>query len=136
MLSHCNQLVLVGCNVHATLIRFQIIDDNTEQIIGDCASFCSDVDSKFRWWENEVKADASKYCSGIGCCQETISRASKPREALYWPFDFNTSSVSPIGGSTSTPAVCRQLEKQRGARIYLTVDLTWTVWINHVAMRI
>nr|CAB3492100.1 unnamed protein product [Digitaria exilis] len=86
MLSQCNQLVLIGCNVHATLIRFQIIDDNTEQIIGDCASFCSDVDSKFRWWENEVKADAGKYCSGIGCCQETISRAKNLIGWVHAPF--------------------------------------------------
>lgn len=103
MLSDCNELVLISCNVQATLMgSLGLGHEGPEEIIDGCASFCNDPDYITGWWEWEMldrkprHAAALKYCSGIGCCQAAISKASKPKGALYWWFDLNINGVPPV----------------------------------------
>jgi hypothetical protein len=64
LLSGGNQLVLVGCNVRATL-------RNGNVTMSGCSSFCPDgVDQEHMYMPSRLKS--SMLCSGIGCCQAPI----------------------------------------------------------------
>nr|CAB3490422.1 unnamed protein product [Digitaria exilis] len=138
MLSSRNELVLIGCNVQVMLVGSQ--GDDTEQIIGGCASFCSDADSKFKWFSS-----APGFCSGIGCCWAAISDSSKHWGALYWQFDLNTSRVPAIGKAEREPAGALMFVAREGwfkmmakylgpspttAGLELPVALDWSVPVN------
>ncbi|XP_044953125.1 uncharacterized protein LOC123403249 isoform X1 [Hordeum vulgare subsp. vulgare] len=77
-LSTSNELVLTGCNAHATLVGH-----NNPAIISGCASFCYYNDTGGVWGQglsrNGIHGGnsgvGSKYCDGIGCCKARISEA-------------------------------------------------------------
>ncbi|CAM0885432.1 unnamed protein product [Alopecurus aequalis] len=57
-LSHGNELVVVGCNVYATLL-----EKNNDNIIGGCASFCP---------KDDPDQAGRSLCDGVGCCRTPI----------------------------------------------------------------
>jgi hypothetical protein len=60
-LSRGNELVVVGCNVYATLL-----EKNNNNIISGCASFCPNDGPQ---QDDEPSMDR---CDGMGCCQAPI----------------------------------------------------------------
>ncbi|CAN6363560.1 unnamed protein product [Urochloa humidicola] len=86
-LSKGNELVLVGCNVQATLIGAG--SNNSEEVIGGCAASCSDFEAKYGSSEPEFRDGAGKLCSGIWCCQAAISGDSVPKRVVYRRFNLD-----------------------------------------------
>ncbi|KAF7104024.1 hypothetical protein CFC21_104950 [Triticum aestivum] len=75
-LSFGNELVVVGCNVYATLH-----EKNTDAIISGCASFCPDdvvmmyaLLAATTTLETLLNSTARKYCDGMVCCQAAIAQ--------------------------------------------------------------
>ncbi|XP_037481814.1 wall-associated receptor kinase 5-like [Triticum dicoccoides] len=88
-LSSGNELILVGCNVQATLFG-----DGNRAIISGCASFCPITESGNTTSTNtgiEPINGTDKYCYGMGCCQARIpiSAGSMPKHLVLKKFDQN-----------------------------------------------
>uniref|UniRef100_A0ACD5ZBH7 Uncharacterized protein n=1 Tax=Avena sativa TaxID=4498 RepID=A0ACD5ZBH7_AVESA len=96
-LSTLNELILTGCNVHATMFGH-----GNPAIISGCASFCSNNDTTATtlsedvgWPTNGIhggRGGGSKYCYGMGCCQAPISESldGMPKELRFQWFDTST----------------------------------------------
>ncbi|XP_047056049.1 wall-associated receptor kinase 3-like [Lolium rigidum] len=63
-MSSGNELVVVGCNVYASLL-----EKNDDNMISGCASFCPDDDHGRAGQRDQA---GKYYCNGMGCCRATI----------------------------------------------------------------
>ncbi|CAN6373228.1 unnamed protein product [Urochloa humidicola] len=128
-LSAGNELVLIGCNVEATLMGAGS-NSAMEQVIGGCATACSDFEPNFGSEPGAQLAEAGKICSGIRCCKGAISVNSVPKRALYIRFDLN-GSVMPVGEDNNYNPVFAFVAKegwidQRLVADKTLLDMIWT----------
>ncbi|KAK3163684.1 hypothetical protein QOZ80_1AG0006860 [Eleusine coracana subsp. coracana] len=75
-----NQLVLTGCNAHATL------RGDNRSVIAGCSSFCSvEESSKFNDPVLISTTDGTAACSGVRCCQTPI-RVGRPKYTVEFKY--------------------------------------------------
>ncbi|XP_044411078.1 wall-associated receptor kinase 3 isoform X1 [Triticum aestivum] len=96
-LSTSNELVVTGCNAHATLVGH-----NNPAIISGCATFCYYNDTGGVWGEGSStngihgENDGDKYCYGKGCCKARISESvdGMPKKLVFKWLDATSNSQS------------------------------------------
>ncbi|WVZ50150.1 hypothetical protein U9M48_001436 [Paspalum notatum var. saurae] len=85
-----NELVLVGCNVDATLLGVERDNGNSTGILGECASFCNSNSGP----PQDGTGGRNKFCSGVtSCCQADIASMTVPKRLLYRHLELNDSST-------------------------------------------
>ncbi|KAI5001436.1 hypothetical protein ZWY2020_026086 [Hordeum vulgare] len=83
-LSTGNKLILLGCDLRATLIG-----NGNKDIIGGCTSYCPSSAGASYVEMTLLRRD--RYCDGIGCCRANISMSSNglPTSLIYQNLNNN-----------------------------------------------
>ncbi|KAJ1276568.1 hypothetical protein BS78_05G224100 [Paspalum vaginatum] len=93
VLSTGNELVLIGCNVDATLLGVERDNGNSTGILGECASFCNSNSARPPPPQDGT-GGRNKFCSGVSsCCQADIASWTVPKRLLYRHLELNDSST-------------------------------------------